>query len=98
MFVFFFFFFFIFCFFFVFFANQNNLFDAIAVTASFVLKLRRHDIRTRKGSFVVSLTSVTIGFLKWFIACFNNLIIIAIFFIFDFIGIRIMNWFIEISF
>ncbi len=41
-------------------ASLNSLFEASAVTLSFVLKLRRQEIRTRKGLFVME-TIVTIG-------------------------------------
>src|SRR3989339_140447 len=49
------------------FASSNNLSDAGRVTSSFVLKLNRHDIKTKNGLFHLLPTIVTDGSLKSFI-------------------------------
>src|SRR3989338_7479918 len=61
-------------------ASANKRLDAGPVVVSLVLKLRMQDMRTRKGSFVLSPISVAIGFSNCFDCFFNSLIILSIFF------------------
>ena len=58
-------------------ASLNSLFEASAVTLSFVLKLRRHEIRTLNGFFAFEIV-VTMGTMYFLFSRLRMVIILSI--------------------